>query len=163
MPYILFKDACNRKSNQQNLGTIKCASVYGEAIQYSNSDEFGVSTMASIALNQFVAVSEDQPPVFDFKDLHRVTKIVAKNLDKIIDINQYPIEEARISNIRHRPIAIGVQGLADAFILMRFPFTSLEARELNKQIFETIYYAALEASCELAEKDGPYESYEGNH
>ncbi|KAK6060939.1 ribonucleoside-diphosphate reductase, alpha subunit [Cooperia oncophora] len=156
-PYILYKDACNRKSNQQNLGTIKCSNLCTEIVEYSSKDEVAVCNLGSIALNRFV--TEDKK--FDFKKLHEVAKVLTRNLNKIIEVNYYPVEEARRSNFRHRPIGLGVQGLADAFMLMRYPFTSPEARDLNRRIFEVIYYAALEASCELAEKYGPYETYEG--
>jgi len=157
-PYMLYKDACNRKSNQQNLGTIKCSNLCTEIVEYSSADEVAVCNLASIAVNQFV---DAQKKIYDFNRLKEVTKVVTKNLNKIINVNYYPVPEARKSNMRHRPIGIGVQGLADAFIMMRFPFESEEAQLLNKQIFETIYYGALEASCELAEKVGPYETYEG--
>ncbi|KAI6211589.1 Ribonucleoside-diphosphate reductase [Aphelenchoides besseyi] len=158
LPYMLYKDACNRKSNQQNLGTIKCSNLCTEIIEYSSADEVAVCNLASIALNRFV--TDDKK--FDFEKLRETSKVVTRNLNKIIDANYYPLEEAKLSNFRHRPIGIGVQGLADAFILMRYPFTSPEARQLNKQIFETIYFGALEASCELAEKLGPYETYKGS-
>ncbi|KAI6238115.1 Ribonucleoside-diphosphate reductase large subunit [Aphelenchoides fujianensis] len=158
LPYMLYKDACNRKSNQQNLGTIKCSNLCTEIVEYSSPDEVAVCNLASIALNRFV--TEERR--FDFEQLRRVARVVARNLNKVIDVNFYPVKEAQRSNFRHRPIGIGVQGLADAFILMRLPFTSPEARLLNKQIFETIYYGALEASCEMAERDGPYETYEGS-
>uniref|UniRef100_A0A914ZMB3 Ribonucleoside-diphosphate reductase n=2 Tax=Parascaris univalens TaxID=6257 RepID=A0A914ZMB3_PARUN len=158
VPYMVYKDACNRKSNQQNVGTIKCSNLCTEIIEYSSPTEVAVCNLASIALNRFVTVEK----TFDFKKLHEVTKVVTRNLNKIIDGNYYPIPEAKVSNTRHRPIGIGVQGLADTFMLMRYPFTSSPARELNKRIFETIYHAALEASCELARKYGPYESYEGS-
>ncbi|KAI6206570.1 hypothetical protein M3Y94_00927900 [Aphelenchoides besseyi] len=158
LPYMLYKDACNRKSNQQNLGTIKCSNLCTEIIEYSSADEVAVCNLASIALNQFV--TEDKK--FDFEKLRKITKVVTRNLNKIIDVNYYPLKETKRSNLRHRPIGIGVQGLADAFILMRYPFTSPEARQLNKQIFETIYFGALEASCELAEKLGPYKTYKGS-
>eukprot|EP00912_Choanoflagellata_sp_UC4_P000115 UC4_evm7s74 len=157
-PYMLYKDACNRKSNQQNLGTIKCSNLCTEIVEYSSPDEVAVCNLASIALNKFV--KNDQ--TFDFEKLKQVAKVVTRNLNRIIDINYYPVEEAKRSNLKHRPIGIGVQGLADAFILMRFPFESSEAKLLNKQIFETIYYGALEMSCELAEKDGPYSTYQGS-
>nr|CDJ85753.1 ATP-cone and Ribonucleotide reductase large subunit domain containing protein [Haemonchus contortus] len=157
-PYILYKDACNRKSNQQNLGTIKCSNLCTEIVEYSSKDEIAVCNLGSIALNRFV--TEDKK--FDFSKLHEVAKVLTRNLNKIIEVNYYPVEEARRSNFRHRPIGLGVQGLADAFMLMRYPFTSPEARELNRRIFEVIYHAALEASCELAEKYGPYETYEGS-
>merc|ERR1711899_416035 len=158
-PYMLYKDACNRKSNQQNLGTIKCSNLCTEIVEYSSADEVAVCNLASIAVNQFV---DAQKKIFDFNRLKEVTKVVTKNLNKIINVNYYPVPEARKSNMRHRPIGIGVQGLADAFILMRHPFESEEAQLLNKQIFETIYYGALEASCELAEKVGAYETYQGS-
>ncbi|KAI6232853.1 Ribonucleoside-diphosphate reductase [Aphelenchoides fujianensis] len=158
LPYILYKDACNRKSNQQNLGTIKCSNLCTEIVEYSSPDEVAVCNLASIALNRFV--TEDRR--FDFDRLRRIAGVLTRNLNKVIDVNHYPLEEARNSNLRHRPIGIGVQGLADAFILMRHPFTSPEARLLNKQIFETIYFGALEASCELAARDGPYETYKGS-
>ncbi|XP_065371770.1 ribonucleoside-diphosphate reductase large subunit [Calliphora vicina] len=156
-PYMLYKDACNRKSNQQNIGTIKCSNLCTEIVEYSAPDEIAVCNLASIALNMFVTPEK----TFDFKKLKNVTKVITKNLNKIIDINFYPLPEARKSNLRHRPIGIGVQGLADTLILMRFPYESEKAALLNQQIFETIYYGALEASCELSEKLGPYETYPG--
>lgn len=158
VPYMLYKDACNRKSNQQNIGTIKCSNLCTEIVEYSSKDEVAVCNLASIALNMFVKPDK----TYDFEKLKEVTKTVTKNLNKIIDVNYYPIPEAKRSNMRHRPIGIGVQGLADAFILMRYPFESEEAKILNQQIFETLYYGALEASCELAEKFGVYETYEGS-
>eukprot|EP00064_Thunnus_orientalis_P009598 superscaffoldBa00001227_g9622 len=157
-PYMLYKDACNRKSNQQNLGTIKSSNLCTEIVEYTSKDEVAVCNLASIALNMYVTPER----TFDFKKLLSVTKVIVKNLNKIIDINYYPVPEAERSNKRHRPIGIGVQGLADAFILMRYPFESQEAQLLNIQIFETIYYAALEASCELAAELGPYETYAGS-
>lgn len=157
-PYMLYKDACNRKSNQQNVGTIKCSNLCTEIVEYSSKDEIAVCNLASIALNQFVRSDK----TYDFEKLKIVSKTACKNLNKIIDVNYYPVEEARRSNMRHRPIGIGVQGLADAFILMRMPFESAQAQMLNQQIFETIYYGALEASCELAKKDGVYETYPGS-
>ncbi|CAO3665957.1 unnamed protein product [Umbelopsis ramanniana] len=157
-PYMLYKDACNRKSNQQNLGTIKCSNLCTEIVEYSAPGEVAVCNLASIALPSYVINREK----YDFQKLHDVTKVITRNLDKIIDVNYYPVEEARYSNMRHRPIGLGVQGLADAFMLMRFPFDSAEARELNIQIFETIYHAALEASCELAQEKGAYETYAGS-
>lgn len=156
-PYMLYKDACNRKSNQKNLGTIKCSNLCTEVVEYTAADEVAVCNLASIALNRYV-----QNGAFDFERLKEVSKVVTRNLNKIIDVNYYPIPEAEKSNRRHRPIGIGVQGLADAFILMRYSFDSEEAQLLNRQIFETIYYGALEASCELAEKEGPYETYQGS-
>ena len=157
-PYMLYKDACNSKSNQQNLGTIKCSNLCTEIVEYSSPDEIAVCNLASLAVNMFVS----NDGTYDFEKLKEVTKVVTMNLNKIIDVNFYPVPEAKRSNMRHRPIGIGVQGLADAFILMRFPFDSPEAKELNIKIFETIYYGAMEASCELAEKYGPYETYEGS-
>ncbi|CAO3587383.1 unnamed protein product [Absidia cylindrospora] len=157
-PFMLYKDACNRKSNQQNLGTIKCSNLCTEIVEYSSPDEAAVCNLASIALPSFVVNRE----YYDFKKLHKVTKVIAKNLNKIIDVNYYPVIEAERSNLRHRPIGLGVQGLADAFMLMRYPFESDEAKKLNQQIFETIYHAALEASCELAQVEGPYETYQGS-
>ncbi|XP_003971174.2 ribonucleoside-diphosphate reductase large subunit-like isoform X1 [Takifugu rubripes] len=157
-PYMLYKDACNRKSNQQNLGTIKSSNLCTEIVEYTSKDEVAVCNLASIALNMYVTPQR----TYDFNKLASVTKIIVRNLNKIIDINYYPVPEARRSNMRHRPIGIGVQGLADAFILMRHPYESPEAQLLNIQIFETIYYAALEASCELAAEFGPYETYAGS-
>lgn len=158
-PYMLYKDHCNRKSNHQNIGTIKSSNLCTEVVQYSSPDEVAVCNLASIAVNMFVNPINQ---TFDFQKLLKVTKIVTCNLDKIIDVNYYPIPEARKSNFRHRPIGIGIQGLADAFLLMRYPFESEEAQKLNIQIFETLYYGALEASCELAEEKGTYETYEGS-
>uniref|UniRef100_A0AC35TXJ4 Ribonucleoside-diphosphate reductase n=1 Tax=Rhabditophanes sp. KR3021 TaxID=114890 RepID=A0AC35TXJ4_9BILA len=160
-PYILYKDACNRKSNQQNLGTIKCSNLCTEIVQYSSPDEVAVCNLASIALNKFVN-DKDAKRTMDYPKLHQVAKVITKNLNKVIDVNYYPVPEARNSNMRHRPIGLGVQGLADAFMLLRLPFTSDAAKDVNKKIFETIYHGALEASCELAEKDGPYSTYEGS-
>uniref|UniRef100_A0AC35UE95 Ribonucleoside-diphosphate reductase n=1 Tax=Rhabditophanes sp. KR3021 TaxID=114890 RepID=A0AC35UE95_9BILA len=160
-PYILFKDACNRKSNQQNLGTIKCSNLCTEIVQYSSPEEIAVCNLASIALNKFVAVDGDTRK-FDFVKLHEVAKVVTRNLNKVIDVNYYPVPQARNSNMKHRPIGLGVQGLADAFMLMKYPFASSDAKDLNKKIFETIYHGSLEASCELAESDGPYSTYAGS-
>uniref|UniRef100_A0A0K0F7T7 Ribonucleoside-diphosphate reductase n=1 Tax=Strongyloides venezuelensis TaxID=75913 RepID=A0A0K0F7T7_STRVS len=161
IPYMLYKDHCNRKSNQQNLGTIKCSNLCAEIVQFSSPNEVAVCNLGSIALNNFVMIKEKKP-VFDFKLLHNITKILTKNLNKVIDINYYPLEEARLSNTKHRPIGIGVQGLADTFLLMRYPFASPEARDLNRKIFETIYHGALEASYELAKIHGPYETFDGS-
>ena len=157
-PYMLYKDAANAKSNQQNLGTIKSSNLCTEIIEYTAPDEIAVCNLASIALPKFVT-EEGQ---FDHDKLFEVSYQAAINLNKVIDENYYPVEEARNSNMRHRPIGLGVQGLADAFILMRFPFESAEARQLNSEIFETIYYAAMTASKDLAKIDGPYASYEGS-
>jgi ribonucleoside-diphosphate reductase alpha chain len=157
-PYILYKDACNRKSNQKNLGTIKSSNLCTEIIEYTSPDEIAVCNLASIALPMFV--TEDG--IFDHQKLFEVTIVATKNLNKVIDVNYYPVEEARRSNMRHRPIGLGVQGLADAFIKLKMPFDSEEARGLNKDIFETIYYAALTASKDLAKKHGPYETFKGS-
>lgn len=156
-PYMLYKDSCNRKSNQKNLGTIKCSNLCTEIVEYTSPDEVAVCNLASIALNMFV--NDDK--TYNFMKLKEVTKTITENLNKIIDVNFYPVPEAKKSNMRHRPIGIGVQGLADAFVLMRIPYESEAAIKLNQQIFETIYYGALEASCELAEKHGVYETYDG--
>ncbi|KAL6430479.1 hypothetical protein ACFW04_007824 [Cataglyphis niger] len=158
-PYMLYKDHCNRKSNHQHIGTIKCSNLCTEVIQYSGPGEVAVCNLASIAVNMFVNTNNK---TFDFDKLKTVTKIVTRNLDKVIDVNFYPILETKTSNQRHRPIGIGIQGLADAFLLMRYPFESKEAKELNIKIFETLYYGALEASCELAAKKGVYKTYEGS-
>nr|CAB3265788.1 ribonucleoside-diphosphate reductase large subunit-like [Phallusia mammillata] len=157
-PYMLYKDACNRKSNQQNLGTIKSSNLCTEIVEFTSPDEVAVCNLASLALPMYVKPEG----VFDFQKLYEVTKVVARNLNKIIDVNYYPVPEAKKSNFRHRPIGIGVQGLADTFILMRLAFDCEEAMLLNKQIFETIYYAALTTSCELAKELGPYETYKGS-
>lgn len=156
-PYLLYKDACNRKSNQQNLGTIKCSNLCTEIVEFTSPEEIAVCNLASIALNMFVTADV----TYDFATLKEVTKTITKNLNKIIDINCYPLPQAERSNKRHRPIGIGVQGLADTFMKMRYAYESPEARMLNLQIFETIYYGALEASCELATELGPYETYPG--
>jgi ribonucleotide reductase alpha subunit len=193
-PYMLYKDACNAKSNQQNLGTIKCSNLCTEIVEYTAPDEVAVCNLASIVLPKFVSPLGDRklselPPqaavynmqsttatgeggsqsggrgggfVFDHNKLYEVTKVITKNLNKIIDINYYPIPEAKNSNMRHRPIGMGVQGLADVFQLMKLPFDHPEARRLNVDIFETIYYAGLDASCDLAAKKGHYESYPGS-
>ncbi len=156
-PYILYKDAANKKSNQKNLGTIKSSNLCTEIMEYTAPDEVAVCNLASIGLNKFVQNKE-----FDFQKLYEITRVVTRNLNKVIDINYYPVEQARNSNMRHRPIGIGVQGLADAFLLMRFPFDSPEAKKLNKDIFETIYFAALTESCQMAKEEGPYQTYEGS-
>ncbi|CAE8731885.1 unnamed protein product, partial [Polarella glacialis] len=158
-PYMLYKDHANGKSNQQNLGTIHCSNLCTEIIEYTCPEEVAVCNLASIALPSF-ASSEGKP--YDFQRLYEVTKVVTKNLNKVIDRNYYPVEEARRSNMKNRPVGLGVQGLADAFLLMKLPFEGDEARRLNEDIFETIYFAACEASCELAEREGPYETYEGS-
>jgi len=156
-PYLLYKDAANRKSNQQNLGTIKSSNLCTEIIEYTSTDEVAVCNLASLALPRFVYAGQ-----FDHQKLYEVTYEVTKNLNKIIDNNYYPVEEARNSNLRHRPIGLGVQGLADALILLRLPFESEGARRLNKEIFETIYFAAMTASKDLAKVDGAYSSFAGS-
>ncbi|MGB5692651.1 MAG: ribonucleoside-diphosphate reductase subunit alpha [Flavobacteriaceae bacterium] len=153
-PYMLYKDAANRKSNQKNLGTIRSSNLCTEILEYTSPDEIAVCNLASIALPMFVKNGS-----FDHKELFKVTKRVTKNLNSVIDRNYYPVKEAENSNMRHRPIGLGVQGLADAFILMRLPFTSDRAKKLNQEIFETLYYAAATASMEAAKKEGPYSSY----
>ncbi|KAH9480791.1 ribonucleotide-diphosphate reductase subunit rnr1 [Psilocybe cubensis] len=156
-PFMVYKDHANNKSNQKNLGTIKSSNLCTEILEYSSPDETAVCNLASLALPTFIVNGE-----YDFKKLHEVTKVVTYNLNKIIDVNYYPIPEARRSNMRHRPIGVGVQGLADAFMALRMPFDSPAAKELNIKIFETIYHGALEASSELAERDGPYETWMGS-
>jgi ribonucleoside-diphosphate reductase subunit M1 len=172
-PFICYKDAANgklsrfpsrpsantrtAKSNQQNLGTIKSSNLCTEIMEYSSPDETAVCNLASIALPTFIKDGK-----YDFQRLHEVSKVVAFNLNRIIDVNYYPIPEAKKSNMRHRPIGLGVQGLADTFMALRMPFESVEAKQLNIQIFETIYHAAAEASCELAAVEGPYETWEGS-
>ena len=157
-PYILYKDAANSKSNQQNLGTIKSSNLCTEIIEYTAPDEVAVCNLASLALNKYVG----KDGKYDFKKLYEVTYQVTKNLNKIIDNNYYPIEEARNSNMRHRPIGLGVQGLADALMMLRLPFESQEARMLNKNIFETIYFAAMTASKDLAKVEGAYSTFKGS-
>lgn len=161
-PYMLYKDHANSKSNQQNLGTIKSSNLCTEIIEYTAPDEVAVCNLASIALPKFVEQGADGFLRFDHQKLYEITKVVTRNLNKIIDLNFYPVPEAEKSNKRHRPIGIGVQGLADAFCMMRMPFDSDEARQLNKDIFETIYYGSMEASMELAMQHGPYETWAGS-
>jgi ribonucleoside-diphosphate reductase alpha chain len=158
-PYMLYKDAANSKSNQQNLGTIKSSNLCTEIIEYTAPDEVAVCNLASIALPKFV---NKEAGVFDHEKLAKVTRTIIRNLNIIIDRNYYPIEEARKSNMQHRPVGMGVQGLADVFIMLRMPFDSPEARQLNKDIFETIYFAGLEASNREAKRDGPYPTYAGS-
>ncbi|MFM2428614.1 MAG: hypothetical protein RL012_498 [Bacteroidota bacterium] len=157
-PYMLYKDAANRKSNQQNLGTIKSSNLCTEIIEYTSPDEVAVCNLASIALPKFI----NEEGSFDHHKLYEVTYKVTKNLNNVIDINYYPVPEARTSNFRHRPIGIGVQGLADTFLRLRMPFDVPEARGLNTDIFETIYFAAMTASKDLAKQHGPYESFSGS-
>ncbi len=156
-PYMLYKDAANRKSNQKNLGTIRSSNLCTEIIEYTSKDEVAVCNLASIALPMFIKNNE-----FDHKELFKITKRVTKNLNKVIDRNYYPVKEAENSNMRHRPVGLGVQGLADTFIKLRLPFTSDEAKKLNQEIFETLYFAAVTASMELAKIEGPYSTYEGS-
>lgn len=158
MPFMLYKDAANAKSNQKNLGTIKSSNLCTEIMQYTSDKEIAVCNLASIALPKFVTKDGQ----YDHKKLYDVTYQATRNLNRIIDLNYYPVEEARYSNTKNRPIGLGVQGLADTFFKMKVPFESAEARQINKEIFETIYFAALSASNDLAKIDGPYESYEGS-
>ncbi|WP_459212718.1 ribonucleoside-diphosphate reductase subunit alpha [Aquimarina rhabdastrellae] len=156
-PYMLYKDAANRKSNQQNLGTIRSSNLCTEILEYTSPDEVAVCNLASIALPMFI-----KDGAFDHQELYRITKRVTKNLNRVIDRNYYPVKEAENSNFRHRPVGLGVQGLADTFIKLRMPFTSDSAKKLNQEIFETLYFAAVTASMEEAVVDGPYQSYEGS-
>lgn len=160
-PFMLYKDACNKKTNQKNLGIIKSSNLCCEIVEYSSPEEVAVCNLASVALPSFVDKDGDSS-WYDFEKLHETVKVVTRNLNRIIDRNYYPVPEAKRSNMRNRPIALGVQGLADAFMALRLPFDSQQARELNIQIFETIYHGAVEASIELAQSEGPYESYEGS-
>ena len=156
-PYMLYKDAANRKSNQKNLGTIRSSNLCTEIMEYTSPDEVAVCNLASLSLPMFV--DNDK---FDHDSLYAVTKRVTRNLNKVIDRNYYPVKEAENSNLRHRPIGLGVRGLADAFIMLRLPFTSDAAKKLNQEIFETLYFAAVTASMELAKEEGPYSSFEGS-
>ena len=158
-PYMLYKDACNEKSNHKHVGTIKSSNLCTEILEYTDKDETAVCNLASIALPKYVDVENKE---FNHEELHRVTKIVTRNLNRVIDKNFYPTENGMRSNMRHRPIGIGVQGLADVFIMLRMTFGSEESRKLNRDIFETIYHAALESSCELAEMYGTYETFKGS-
>ena len=158
-PYMLYKDSCNRKSNQKNLGVIKSSNLCTEILEYTDKNETAVCNLGSIALPKFV---DRELKTFDYSKLHEITKIVTKNLNRVIDRNYYPVETAKYSNMKHRPIGIGVQGLADVFNLCGLPFDCEDSRTMNAHIFETIYHAALEASSELAEINGPYESFEGS-
>jgi len=157
-PYILYKDSANRKSNQKNLGTIKSSNLCTEIIEYTSAEEVAVCNLASIALPKFITPEGK----FDHAKLYEITKVATRNLNKVIDVNYYPVAEARTSNMRHRPIGLGVQGLADCFIMLRMPFDSPEARALNEDIFETIYFGAMEASMELAKLNGSYETFKGS-
>ena len=154
---MLYKDACNEKSNQKNLGTIKSSNLCTEIIEYTSPGEVAVCNLASIALPKFIKNGK-----FDFDTLVSVTKVITNNLNIIIDKNYYPVEEAKVSNLKHRPIGIGVQGLADTFAMLKLDYDSKEALELNNKIFESIYYGACYASMELAKRDGKYESFDGS-
>ncbi|HSP82401.1 MAG TPA: ribonucleoside-diphosphate reductase subunit alpha, partial [Gillisia sp.] len=156
-PYMLYKDAANRKSNQQNLGTIRSSNLCTEIMEFTSEDEVAVCNLASIALPMFIKGNE-----FDHKELFRITKRVTRNLNRVIDRNYYPVKEAENSNMRHRPVGLGVQGLADTFIKLRLPFTSDEAKKLNGEIFETLYFAAVTASMEMAKEEGPYSTFKGS-
>ena len=158
-PYMLYKDACNEKSNHKHIGTIKSSNLCTEILEYTDKDETAVCNLASIALPKYVDVDNKE---FNHEELHRVTKMVTRNLNKVIDKNFYPTENGKRSNIRHRPIGIGVQGLADVFIMLRMTFGSEESKKLNRDIFETIYHASLESSCELSEMYGAYETFKGS-
>lgn len=161
-PYMLYKDAANRKSNQKNLGTIRSSNLCTEIMEYTAKDEVAVCNLASIALPMFVEEDENGTKFFNHQKLHKITKKITRNLDTVIDRNYYPVKEAENSNFRHRPIGLGVQGLADAFIMLRLPFTSDEAKKLNEEIFETIYFAAVASSMEIAKAKEPYSSFKGS-
>ena len=161
-PYMLYKDAANRKSNQKNLGTIRSSNLCTEIMEYTAKDEVAVCNLASISLPMFVSENAEGVKFFDHKKLYKITKKVIRNLNTVIDRNYYPIKEAENSNMRHRPVGLGVQGLADAFIMLRMPFTSDEAKKLNQEIFETLYFASVTSSMEIAKVDKPYSSYEGS-
>jgi len=161
-PYMLYKDAVNRKSNHKNLGTIRSSNLCTEIMEYTAPDEVAVCNLASIAIPMFISEGAEGEKFFDHKKLFKVTKKITKNLDTVIDRNFYPVPEAENSNLRHRPVGIGIQGLADAFIMLRLPFTSEEAKKLNQEIFETIYFASLTASMELAQEKEPYSSFKGS-
>jgi len=164
-PYMLFKDHCNSKSNQKNLGTIKCSNLCTEIVEYTSPDEIAVCNLASISLSKLVTPAADfdgNGGSFDFDKLKEISEVITRNLNRVIDRNFYPREEAKRSNMRHRPIGIGVQGLADVFQMLKIPFDSERAKQLNKDIFETIYFGACTASCQLAKEEGPYPTYEGS-
>ena len=161
-PYMLYKDAANRKSNQKNLGTIRSSNLCTEIMEYTANDEVAVCNLASIAIPMFVEENKEGEQFFNHQKLYKVTKKITKNLDTVIDRNYYPVKEAENSNFRHRPIGLGIQGLADAFIMLRMPFTSDEAKKLNEEIFETIYFAAVTSSMEIAKAKEPYSTYEGS-
>ena len=159
-PYMLYKDACNRKSNQKNLGTIRSSNLCCEIVQYTSHEESSVCNLASLCLPTYVNKNENTSgvPEFDYQELYRMTKIVARNLDRVIDLTHYPVEKTKRSNFRHRPMGIGISGLADVFSMMRVSFDSVQAKDLNKKIFETVYFGACEASCEMAQELGVYPS-----
>jgi ribonucleoside-diphosphate reductase alpha subunit len=161
MPFMLYKDACNEKSNQKNIGVIKSSNLCTEIMEVSNGSETAVCNLASISLPTFVK-ENDGKFEYDFSKLHEVTKTATRNLNIVIDKNYYPTAKTKVSNMRHRPIGIGVQGLANVFFEMKIAYDSAEAKQLNKDIFETIYHGALESSCELSEKLGSYETFEGS-
>ena len=161
-PYMLYKDAANRKSNQKNLGTIRSSNLCTEIMEYTAKDEVAVCNLASISIPMFVSEGKDGNKFFDHKRLFAVTKKVIRNLDTVIDRNYYPVKEAENSNLRHRPVGLGIQGLADAFIMLRMPFTSEEAKKLNQDIFETLYFAAVTSSMEIAKAKEPYSTYKGS-
>ena len=161
-PYLVYKDAANKKSNQQNVGTIKSSNLCSEIIEYSDANETAVCNLASLALPSFVDLTDPANPTFDYDRLHEVTRVVTYNLNCIIDVNYYPTEKTRRSNMRHRPIGIGIQGLADVFMMMNLAFTSEEAKKINHRIFETIYHGAVEKSCEMAMEVGAYETFAGS-
>ena len=161
-PYLCYKDAANNKSNQKNIGVIKSSNLCTEIMEVSNKEETAVCNLASIALPAFIEKDDDGNPFYNFEHLHKISKIVTFNLNKVIDVNYYPTSKTKVSNNKHRPVGIGVQGLADTFILMNYNFDSSEAKQLNKDIFETIYHAALEESCSVAKLDGPYSSFNGS-
>jgi ribonucleoside-diphosphate reductase alpha subunit len=161
-PYMLYKDACNLKSNQKNLGTIRCSNLCTEIIEYTSPDEIAVCNLASLALPKYVVTDNDGKRRFDFEKLREVVSVATRNLNKVIDRNHYPVEQARKSNLSHRPIGLGVQGLADTFMLLKYPYESPEAARLNKDIFETIYFAACETSMELAKENGAYSTFKGS-
>jgi ribonucleoside-diphosphate reductase alpha chain len=161
-PYMLYKDAANRKSNQKNLGTIRSSNLCTEIMEYTAKDEVAVCNLASISLPMFISENAEGVKFFDHKKLYKITKKVIRNLNTVIDRNYYPIQEAENSNLRHRPVGLGVQGLADAFIMLRMPFTSDEAKKLNQEIFETLYFASVTSSMEIAKVEKPYSTYEGS-
>ncbi len=161
MPYMLYKDSCNEKSNQKNLGTIRSSNLCSEIVEYSDTNEYAVCNLASLCLPRFLE-EKDGELIYNFQKLYEVTRVVTRNLNRVIDINYYPVEEARNSNMRHRPIGLGVQGLANVYCRMNYPFDSDEAYDLNKRIFETIYFGALTESNQMAKEEGPYSTFKGS-